>query len=106
MISLADARRGALEAIDRHVNTGATAEDVLRPSVELLVERLGYPSVSVSRPGLPEVTAGGQPHGQALRVPILHAGQQVGELAVGGAADDDREFVEHVARMLSSRCEG
>lgn len=105
MISVADARRGVLDAIDRSVNTEPTAEGVLRRSVTLLSERLGYPSVSVSRAGLADVAAGEPPSEGALRLPIEHRGNVVGELCVGGAASDDREFLEHVARMLSSRCE-
>lgn len=104
MISIADARRGALDAIDRHVNTGPDPETVLRRSAEVLVERLGYLSVAVRRPGAGDVYAGERPSAAARSFPIELGAEEVGVLLVDGAGDDDLEFLEHVARMLSSRC--
>ncbi len=105
MISIADRRRGALEAIDRYVNTEPTAEGVLRRSAEALVERLGFSAVSVQRPGVEDIGAGSVASAAATSVPILLAGREVGRLLVDGAGDDDLAFLEHVSRMLSSRCE-
>ncbi len=105
MISVADARRGVLEAIDRYVNSEPTADGVLRRSATVLRDRIGYPSVSVARPGRADITVGGPSSEPAVRLPIEHRGEPVGELCVGGADADDRAFLEHVARMLSSRCE-
>jgi hypothetical protein len=104
MISIADARRGALDAIDRHVNTGPDPETVLRRSTEVLVERLGYAFVAVRRPGAGDVYAGEPPSAATRSFPIVLGAEEVGVLLVDGAGDGDREFLEHVARMLSSRC--
>jgi GAF domain-containing protein len=41
-ISLADARRGALDAIDRYVNAEPTAEQALQRTVELLQDRFEH----------------------------------------------------------------
>jgi len=105
MISIADRRRGALEAIDRHVNTEPTADRVLLRSAEVLVERLGFAAVAVRRPGFEEVGAGAAPSAVATVVPIRFGTREVGQLVVDPASEDDLGFLEHVARMLSSRCE-
>jgi GAF domain-containing protein len=42
VITAADSRRGAIDAIDRYVNSEATAQDVLERTAELLHERFGH----------------------------------------------------------------
>jgi hypothetical protein len=104
MISIADVRRGALDAIDRFVNTEPTPEAVLRRSVDVLAERFDYPAVAVRRPGAADIVAGAAASPSAETYPIVFSGEEVGRLVVDGAGEHDRAFLEHVARMLSSRC--
>lgn len=103
MISIADVRRGALDAIDRIVNTEPTLDDVLRRSVEVLAGRFELWGIGVRRPGAGDVAAGGPLSESAKSFPIIFSGKEVGTLLVEGATDDDRAFLEQVARMLSSR---
>ena len=108
-IAAADVRRGALDAIDRWVNVEPTAEGVLQRTADLLVERFDrFAAVSVLRPGLPPVAAGRPAGAGTASFPIRSGGEIVGELRVEtrGARPDgeERAFLEHVARMVSSRC--
>jgi hypothetical protein len=99
---------GALEAIDRILNRGGDADDVLREVVRTLHERAGYPWA-----GIYFVEAGGLVLGPAAgtgepdagtRVPVAYEGRPVAELAVAGAPDEDRGFLERVAVLISAHC--
>jgi hypothetical protein len=108
-IALADVRRGALDAIDRWVNVEPTDEGVPQRTVELLAERFErLAGVAVRRPGCPEIAAGAPASEGAARFPIRFGEQVVGELvaepAAGPLDEEERAFLEHVARMVSSRC--
>jgi hypothetical protein len=100
-----DARRGALEAIERILNRGGDADDVLRQVVSVL-SRL-YPFV-----GIRFVEGGalvpGPSHGTAPAAdatwPISFGGTEVAQLAVAGAADADCAFLGRVALVISPYC--
>lgn len=94
---------GALEAVDRILDGGGDADDVLRAVVGTLVERGGCAWAGiwfVEGDGLelgPE--AGAPDEAQRLRVPIEFRGERVGELGADRASD--RALIERVALLVS-----
>ena len=95
-------RSGALDAVDRIVNRGGDADDVLRQVVDVL-SRL-YPYVSiwfVEEEQLVQGPLAGRAT-DAERYPIAFQGAKVAELEVGDAAEDDRAFLERVATLVSA----
>jgi GAF domain-containing protein len=152
--SRADRQRGALDAIDRFVNSEPTAERVVQRTVELLEERFEHYSWvgvyfvednelvlgpwqgpqptqhdripvgqgicgAAAASGATEVVDDVSTDERYLRcfpwtrseivVPIRFGGEIVGEIDVDSenpAAFDEQDvqFLEHVARMISSRC--
>ena len=105
MTSEAD-RRGALEAIDRVLNRGGDADDVLRAVVAVLGRLFPYAAVRYVEDGrlVPGPSVG---RGDAAVVetrPVRFRGHAVGELAVAGAQPDDTPFIERVALLISPHC--
>ena len=102
-------RSGALEAIDRILNLGGDADDVLRDVVRTLHERAGYPWVALLfvEDGSLVVgpQAGSEPRpDERLQLPVDYQGSRVAELVVDGASDSDRAFLERVAVLVSAHC--
>jgi hypothetical protein len=100
---------GALEAIDRILNRGGDADDVLRQVVATLHENAGYPWAGISfveRGALVLGPQAGKPHGdeRRTRVPVLWQGERIAELAVDDAPEEDRMFLERVALLVSGHC--
>jgi hypothetical protein len=99
---------GALEAIDRILNRGGDADEVLRAVVRVLHERAGYRWAGilfVETGGLvlgPE--AGAEELERRTRLPVSYDGKQVAELAVDAAPEEDRIFLERVAVLISAHC--
>ena len=97
------AHTGALEAIERVLNRGGEADEVLRQVVSILHERLGrYVRISfVEADGLaPGPSAGGEAPTTAF--PIAFQGSRVADLEAGGElADADRALLERVAILVS-----
>jgi putative methionine-R-sulfoxide reductase with GAF domain len=101
---------GALEAIDRILNRGGDADDVLRQVVSVLHERLrGSRWVAISFVEGGELVLGpelGERGGVETSVPISYQGAVVAELSV--AAEDldaeDRALLERVALLISPHC--
>jgi putative methionine-R-sulfoxide reductase with GAF domain len=101
---------GALEAIDRILNRGGDADDVLRQVVSVLHERLrGSRWVAISFVEGGELVLGpelGERGGEETSVPISYQGAVVAELSV--AAEDldaeDRALLERVALLISPHC--
>jgi hypothetical protein len=96
---------GALEAIDRILNRGGDADDVLRDVVGVLpaqVPGLVWARVSFAEPDglVPGPSAGEPDEERRARVPVAYRGEEVGELAVDGEAG--REFLERVATLISA----
>jgi hypothetical protein len=95
---------GALEAVDRILNRGGDADDVLREVVAVLVERGGcaWAGIAFVEEGSlvlgPE--AGAADAGTRERVEIAYRGEQVGELWADGAPD--RALLERVAVLVSA----
>ena len=102
----ADARRGAVDAVDRILNRGGDAGDVLGAVVGALVERGGcaWAAIVPFRDGEPGTAthAGEERPGDRERVPIVFQGRRVAELAADGCGD--RAFLERVALLVSPYC--
>ncbi len=99
-------RRGAVEALERLLNRGGDADDVLRGVVQVLFGLYAYAGIDfvegerlVTGPSL------GTPDATASRYPIVFDGVKVAELVAGSpAADDDSAFLERVATIISPYC--
>ena len=91
---------GALEAIDRILNRGGDADDVLRAVLAALHERgVAYAAIRFAEAGaLVDGPSVGDPT-EARTTPIVYDGDQVGELEL---AVDDPVFVERVATLISA----
>lgn len=91
---------GALEAIDRILNRGGDADDVLRAVLAALHDRaVAYAAIRfVEDGGLVDGPSIGD-RTEALTTPIVYRGEQVGELEL--AVDDDA-FAERVATLISA----
>ena len=96
-------RRGALEAVERLLNRGGDADDVLRAVVAVLHERLGrFCRISfVEGEELVAGPAAGQ-EAETAAFTIAWQGRRVAQLEVAGELDDaDRALVERVALLVS-----
>jgi hypothetical protein len=103
----AEALRGALDAVERILNRGGDADDVLRAVVEVLHSRLHYDWVGirfVEGDDLVLGPAAGSAGGPDTTVPIAYEGSKVAELAVSGDDAEDRPFLERVAVLISAYC--
>ena len=90
----------ALEAIDRILNRGGEADDVLRAVLTALQERgVAYAAIRFVEQG--ELVAGpsiGGPR-EGVVTPVVYDGERVGELEL---AVDDVAFAERVATLISA----
>jgi hypothetical protein len=91
--------RGALEAVERILNRGGDAEDVLRAVLEALRSRgISFASVQLAgSDGLSAALAVGE-RAEAIAVPVVYEGSEVGSLEL---AANNRAFVETVATLIS-----
>ena len=100
----ADARRGAIDAVDRILNRGGDADDVLRAVVAALVERGGCRWAGILFVEGDDLVLGpqaGDPdEAERAEVPIVYRGERVGVLAAAGAPDV--ELLERVAVLVSA----
>ena len=99
---------GALEAVDRILNRGGDADDVLRRVVAALHERAGYAWAGIFFVEDGELALGpeaGEPdEARRTQVPVLWQGDRIAELAVDGAPEEHRSFLERVAVLVSGHC--
>ncbi|HET7567832.1 MAG TPA: hypothetical protein VFJ91_07570 [Gaiellaceae bacterium] len=99
---------GALEAVDRILNRGGDADDVLRDVVAALHERGGYAWAGiffVEGDALVLGPAAGEPdEPRRRRVPVRWQGETIAELAVDGEAPGDDAVLERVAVLVSGHC--
>jgi hypothetical protein len=99
---------GALEAIDRILNRGGDADDILRQVVAALHTDAGYAWAAIFFLEDGELALG--PHAGApdesrrTSVPVTWQGDRVAELAVDDAPEEDRMFLERVALLVSGHC--
>jgi len=99
---------GALEAIERILNRGGDADDVLRDLVGALHEHAGYVWAGIffvedGALQLGPQTGAPQPD-RRTSVPVLWQGERIAELAVDDAPEEDRMFLERVAVLASGHC--
>jgi hypothetical protein len=93
----------ALEKIERVVDRGGDADDVLREVVAVLHEHLGrFVRISfVENDGLSPGPAAGD-EGETTSFPIEFERRRIAELELGGdASEDDRALLQRVATLLS-----
>ena len=96
---------GALDAIDRILNRGGDADDVLRAVVRVLPEQLpglAWAGVYFKEGDrlVPGPASGEPDEGRRVHVPVSYRGERVGELAVDGEAG--AAFLERVATLISA----
>jgi hypothetical protein len=97
---------GALEAIDRVLNRGGEADDVLRQVVQILAERGGctYAAIAFVEGGAhvvgPET---GEASDDTTGARVVFQGTHLADLVVA-PADVDRDFLERVALLISAHC--
>ena len=99
----------ALEAVDRILERGGDADDVLRAVVAALHNTAGYSWAGiffVEEGGLVLGPHAGEPTEteRSTRVPVVWQGERVAELAVDDAPEKDRMFLERVALLVSGHC--
>jgi hypothetical protein len=94
----------ALEALDRILNRGGDADDVLRQVVDELVREpgIGWAGILFLESGELQLGPEAGVPGAAERVhtPIVFRGDPVGELAIDGEADAD--FLGRVATLIAA----
>ena len=100
---------GALEAIDRILDRGGEADEVLREVVAVLHGLDDYSWVGISFVEGGELVLGpaqGERKGEPTAIRISYEGNVVAELGViaGQVKAEDREFLERVALLISPYC--
>jgi hypothetical protein len=101
------AHDGALESIDRILDRGGDADEVLRGVVAVLHGAYSWVGISFVEEG--ELVLGpatGERRGEPTAIPISYEGNVVAELSVitGEVKAEDREFLERVALLISPYC--
>ena len=98
----------ALEAIDRILNRGGDADDILRQIVAALHTQAGYAWAGIFFLEDGDLALGpdaGTPdESRRTSVPVTWQGDRVAELAVDDAPEEDRMFLERVAVLVSGHC--
>ena len=100
-------RTGAHEAIERILNRGGDADDVLRDVVREL-HRL-YPYVALGFVEGGELVTGPALGGRegasaTTRYPVVYQGRLVAELEVASSDAGDEAFLRRVATLISAHC--
>ena len=97
-------RRGALEAVDRIVNRGGDADDVLRAVLHVLSQLYPYVGLAFVEGGdlVLGPTVGARVAGASF--PVQFHSRKVAELEIAEATDEDAPFVERVAVLISPYC--
>jgi hypothetical protein len=99
---------GALEAVDRILNRGGDADDVLRQVVSALHEQAGYAWAGIYFLEDGELAlgpeAGAPDESRRTSVPVMWQGDRVAELVVDDAPEEDRMLLERVAVLVSGHC--
>jgi hypothetical protein len=99
--------RGTLEAIDRILNRGGDADDVLRAVLEALARLCPYAAIAFVEEGSlvlgPET---GEPGDEFEPFPISFRDTHVADLRIAPPAADpeERAFLERVALLISPYC--
>jgi hypothetical protein len=98
----------ALEAIDRILDRGGDADEILRQVVAALHHEAGYAWAGIFFLEDGELAlgpeAGAPDESRRTSVPVAWQGDRVAELAVDDAPEEDRMFLERVAVLVSGHC--
>ena len=98
----------ALEVVDRILNDGGDADDILREVVAALHAQAGYAWAGIFFLEAGELALGpqaGTPDEMRRKsLPVTWQGTPVAELAVDDAPEEDRTFLERVAVLVSGYC--
>jgi hypothetical protein len=99
---------GVLEAVERILNRGGDADDILREIVAVLHEQAGYAWAGIFFVEEDELALGpqsGKPdESRRTNVPVTWQGVRIADLAVDDAPEEDRIFLERVALLVSGHC--
>jgi len=98
----------ALEAIERILDRGGDADDILRQVVAALHHEAGYAWAGIFFLEDGELALGPQAgvpdESRRTSVPVTWQGDRVAELAIDDAPEEDRMFLERVAVLVSGHC--
>jgi hypothetical protein len=98
----------SVSEIEAIVAGGGDVDEVLRRVVALLHENAGYAWAGiffVEEGALALGPSAGEPNEAArTKVPVRWQGERIAELAVDGAAAEDREHLERIAELVSAHC--
>jgi hypothetical protein len=105
----ADAYRGALEAVERIINRGGDADDVLRDVLVAVEERIPHfagVAIAFMEEGRLELgPQAGRSTGDEVRALVTFEGAPVAEVVVHRTeAHDDEPFLERLATLISPYC--
>ena len=100
---------GALEAVDRILDRGGDADDVLRQFVAVLHSMDDFSWIGISFVEEGELVLGpteGERTSEPTTIPISYENKVVAELGVvsGGLSAEGRAFLERVALLISPYC--
>ena len=94
-------RTGAIEAIERILNRGGDADDVVREVVGVLRERFGFAAIRfVEGDQLVDGSSAGAAH-PTISMQVEFQGRHVADLAI---ATDDEALVRRIATIISPYC--
>jgi hypothetical protein len=98
----------ALDAVDRILDSGGDADDILRRVVGALHEQAGYAWAGIFFLEDGDLALGpqaGTPNDtHRTSLPVTWQGAPVAELTVDDAPEEDRMFLERVAVLVSGYC--
>jgi hypothetical protein len=104
-VSTEQERRGALEALDRILNRGGDADDVLRDVLRVLSALYPYVGIRfVEEGGLVDGPSLGARPEEVREAPVAYEGIEVARLDVAAPDAADGPFLERVATLLSPYC--
>ena len=98
----------ALDAIERIIEGGGDADDILRHVVAALHDDAGYTWAGIFFVEEGDLVLG--PHAgtpdetHRTHVPVTWQGDRIAELAIDDALEVDRSFLERVAVLVSGHC--
>ena len=94
------------DAIEAIVAGGADADEILREVVAALAGRYAWAGIFFVEDG--ELVLGPQAGtanaGARTQLPVTFQGERIAELAVDGAPEEDRMFLERVADLVAGHC--
>jgi hypothetical protein len=95
-----------LAEIERIVEHGGDADDVLREVVQTLHTRYPWAAVSFVEDGDLQLGphAGARPEAALTTIPVTWQGERIAELGIGDAPEEDRIFLERVADLVAGHC--